>query len=49
LTSNFIDFLVLYGFYGGDVYPSDDEDEEYEPLPAARISRGPDDIGILFF
>ncbi|KAJ3082542.1 neutral amino acid transporter, partial [Quaeritorhiza haematococci] len=26
ITSNFIDFLALYGFYGGDVYPSDDED-----------------------
>lgn len=30
LTANFIDFLVLYGFYGGDVYPSDDEDDEDE-------------------
>ncbi|KAJ3325387.1 neutral amino acid transporter [Boothiomyces sp. JEL0866] len=33
VTSNFIDFLVLYGFYGGDVYPSDDEDEGDE-LPS---------------
>ncbi|KAJ3169710.1 neutral amino acid transporter [Irineochytrium annulatum] len=31
-TRNFIDFLVLYGFYGGDVYPEteDDEDDEAE-------------------
>lgn len=28
ITSNFIDFLALYGFYGGDVYPSSDEEEE---------------------
>jgi proton-coupled amino acid transporter len=28
LTRNFIDFLVLYGFFGGDVYPSDMEDED---------------------
>jgi proton-coupled amino acid transporter len=34
LTSNFIDFLVLYGFYGGDVYPSDDEDDEEDSLPS---------------
>jgi proton-coupled amino acid transporter len=33
LTKNFIDFLLLYGFYGGDVYPSDDDlsdDEEID-------------------
>ncbi|KAI8923811.1 transmembrane amino acid transporter protein-domain-containing protein [Entophlyctis helioformis] len=30
ITRNFIDFLALYGFYGGDVYPSDDEDEDGE-------------------
>jgi solute carrier family 36 (proton-coupled amino acid transporter) len=24
LTRNFIDFLVLYGFYGGDVLPEDE-------------------------
>ena len=29
ITRNFMDFLALYGFYGGDVYPlSDDEDED---------------------
>lgn len=28
LTRNFIDFLLLYGYYGGDIYPSDDEYEE---------------------
>ncbi|KND00671.1 uncharacterized protein SPPG_03794 [Spizellomyces punctatus DAOM BR117] len=29
LTRNFLDFLALYGFYGGDVYPEDvDEDDE---------------------
>ena len=27
LTRNFLDFLVLYGHYGGDVYPSDDESD----------------------
>lgn len=27
LTKNFIDFLILYGTYGGDVCPSDDEEE----------------------
>jgi proton-coupled amino acid transporter len=33
-TRNFIDFLALYGFYGGDVYPEDeDEDEDGEYLP----------------
>lgn len=26
LTRNFIDFLVLYGFYGGDVLPEDETD-----------------------
>ena len=30
LTRNFIDFLVLYGHYGGDVYPSDDESDQSE-------------------
>jgi proton-coupled amino acid transporter len=30
LTSNFIDFLVLYGYFGGDVYPSDDDDSDSE-------------------
>ncbi|RKO98069.1 hypothetical protein CXG81DRAFT_12981 [Caulochytrium protostelioides] len=29
ITRNFIDFLLLYGFYGGDVWPDeDDEDDE---------------------
>ena len=28
ITGNFIDFLALYGFYGGDVYPSDDESDD---------------------
>ncbi|KAJ3040130.1 neutral amino acid transporter [Rhizophlyctis rosea] len=28
ITGNFIDFLALYGFYGGDVYPSDDDSDE---------------------
>ncbi|KAJ3368014.1 neutral amino acid transporter [Kappamyces sp. JEL0680] len=46
LTVNFIDFLVLYGFYGGDVYPSDDEDEDEfdilpSALPVAGLSRRP--------
>jgi len=31
LTKNFIDFLILYGTYGGDVCPSED-DEEGEDL-----------------
>jgi solute carrier family 36 (proton-coupled amino acid transporter) len=45
LTRNFIDFLALYGLYGGDVVPSDDEgdddddddfsDFEYQPSPGA--------------
>ncbi|KAJ3022530.1 neutral amino acid transporter [Thoreauomyces humboldtii] len=25
VTRNFLDFLALYGFYGGDVYPEDDD------------------------
>jgi proton-coupled amino acid transporter len=29
---------VLYGFYGGDVYPSDDEDEDQEDLPSQRTA-----------
>lgn len=46
LTVNFIDFLVLYGFYGGDVYPSDDEDDDEfdilpSALPVAGLSRRP--------
>ncbi len=48
MTGNFIDFLVLYGFYGGDVYPSEDEDEDYDPIPSAAPSAssvgGRDDI-----
>ncbi|KAJ3075017.1 neutral amino acid transporter [Podochytrium sp. JEL0797] len=28
LTRNFIDFLALYGFYGGDVVPEDEDDDE---------------------
>lgn len=36
LTRNFIDFLVLYGFYGGDVYPSDnDDDSDFDTLAGA--------------
>jgi proton-coupled amino acid transporter len=31
ITRDFIDFLVLYGYFGGDIYPSDSEDDE-EPL-----------------
>ena len=27
VTRNFIDFIVLFGFFGGDVYPSDLEDD----------------------
>ncbi|KAK5668891.1 hypothetical protein QVD99_004668 [Batrachochytrium dendrobatidis] len=27
ITRNFIDFLALYGVYGGDVYPSDDDED----------------------
>ncbi|KAJ3216486.1 neutral amino acid transporter [Clydaea vesicula] len=27
-TRNFIDFLVLYGFYGGDVVPEDSDDDD---------------------
>lgn len=48
LTSNFIDFLILYGFYGGDVYPSDDEDdEEDEESRFGRLpSGGPISAGI---
>lgn len=30
LTRNFMDFLALYGFYGGDVYPEDQEEEYAE-------------------
>ncbi|KAI8824239.1 transmembrane amino acid transporter protein-domain-containing protein [Fimicolochytrium jonesii] len=28
VTRNFLDFLALYGFYGGDVYPEDADDDE---------------------
>jgi len=44
ITKNFIDFLVLYGTYGGDVCPSDDEEdgEEDEDAPLLRTkSRTP--------
>jgi proton-coupled amino acid transporter len=37
LTRNFIDFLALYGFFGGDVYPTDDEfeeDDEEQGIPS---------------
>ncbi|KAI8913262.1 transmembrane amino acid transporter protein-domain-containing protein [Gorgonomyces haynaldii] len=34
VTRNFLDFLVLFGFFGGDVYPSDIEDEEYDIEPS---------------
>jgi proton-coupled amino acid transporter len=40
LAQNFLDFLVLYGSYGGDIHPEDDEsddeigDMEVEPLLA---------------
>jgi proton-coupled amino acid transporter len=50
ITRNFIDFLVLYGTYGGDVVPSDDEEEydqfdeeeatERTPLVRNRSVRG---------
>jgi proton-coupled amino acid transporter len=41
LTKNFMDFLILYGFYGGDIYPSEDEydsDEEFEPTDPERFN-----------
>lgn len=45
VTGNFIDFLILYGFYGGDVYPSDDEDEdEDDEMPGYQPSTHVDDI-----
>eukprot|EP00842_Homolaphlyctis_polyrhiza_P006311 jgi/Hompol1/6681/HPOL_005045-RA len=28
ITRNFIDFLALYGYYGGDVSPEDDDDDD---------------------
>lgn len=28
LTRNFIDFLIMYGQFGGDVHPSDDEQSD---------------------
>lgn len=36
LTRNFIDFLVLYGYYGGDIYPSDDDDDDEDALHRSR-------------
>ncbi|KAJ3148076.1 neutral amino acid transporter [Geranomyces variabilis] len=27
VTRNFLDFLALYGFYGGDVFPEDEDDD----------------------
>jgi proton-coupled amino acid transporter len=44
VSRNFIDFLVLYGFFGGDVYPSDNEDEDDEIrslLPATNDDENP--------
>jgi proton-coupled amino acid transporter len=43
VTRNFIDFLVLYGYFGGDVYPSDDEDEDVVPISGAISGSGGQD------
>ncbi|KAJ3152739.1 neutral amino acid transporter [Geranomyces michiganensis] len=36
VTRNFLDFLALYGFYGGDVFPEDEDDEEDDGGPDGR-------------
>jgi hypothetical protein len=45
ITKNFIDFLVLYGTFGGDVHPSDDDDDSdtFEELDNStdEEARGP--------
>ncbi|KAJ1656787.1 hypothetical protein IWQ61_003704 [Dispira simplex] len=33
LTSNFIDFIALYGHFAGDEFPSDIDDDDYEGPP----------------
>ncbi|KAI8619714.1 transmembrane amino acid transporter protein-domain-containing protein [Chytriomyces sp. MP71] len=49
LTRNFIDFLALYGFYGGDVVPEEQDDEDEDDdldtdavRPFARLIRNDD-------
>ncbi|KAJ1559687.1 neutral amino acid transporter, partial [Cladochytrium tenue] len=37
-TRNFIDFLVLYGFYGGDVVPEEEEEEDEEAAVEAAVT-----------
>ncbi|KAI8803871.1 transmembrane amino acid transporter protein-domain-containing protein [Cladochytrium replicatum] len=45
-TRNFIDFLLLYGFYGGDVVPSDEEEEDIvDEAEARRILSSDDGAG----
>lgn len=39
VTRNFIDFLVLYGFYGGDIIPEDEDElleDEEDGLPETQ-------------
>ncbi|KAJ3404049.1 neutral amino acid transporter, partial [Chytridiales sp. JEL 0842] len=43
-TRNFIDFLALYGFYGGDVYPEDEDDEDESSVAeSGRDEEAPDE------
>ncbi|KAJ1978585.1 hypothetical protein H4R33_005936 [Dimargaris cristalligena] len=41
LTSNFIDFIALYGHFAGDDFPSDIDDDDYEdPLDVEHAGAG---------
>ncbi|KAI9366765.1 transmembrane amino acid transporter protein-domain-containing protein [Zopfochytrium polystomum] len=48
VTRNFIDFLALYGFYGGDVIPEEDEDDDDvygDEFPGVPVGAGAGDPG----
>ncbi|KAJ3218104.1 neutral amino acid transporter [Dinochytrium kinnereticum] len=39
-TRNFIDFLLIYGFYGGDVVPDDEEFDDHDHEDVERVGGG---------
>ncbi|KAJ3109775.1 neutral amino acid transporter [Phlyctochytrium planicorne] len=41
ITRNFIDFLLLFGYYGGDVLPEEYDDEDYDDLEQVSGPRLP--------
>ncbi|KAJ3169352.1 neutral amino acid transporter [Geranomyces variabilis] len=45
VTRNFLDFLALYGFYGGDVFPEDEDDDDDGDIGSIHTGGGRTNLG----